>query len=340
MSQWEIRQGHVLDLLRRMPEESVQCVVTSPPYFGLRDYDLPPSTWGDGWTGCLGLEPTPELFVAHLVEVFAEVRRVLRSDGTLWVNMGDSYCAAATGVRDLDREATRSGMDGAYKVPSVDRRGVAWGASDRRVLPGLKQKDLIGVPWMLAFALRSDGWWLRKDIIWNKPATMPESVKDRPTSSHEHIFLLAKSPTYFYDADAIREEDLGNDHARTVLDGQPSLEPSGGLASPHRGLRTVAGRDGLGRNKRDVWTVASAPFPGAHFATFPPKLIEPCILAGSAEGDTVLDPFSGAGTTALVALRHGRSAIGLELSPVFCEMARRRIRDDSPLFNTPAELVA
>jgi len=249
----------------------------------------------------------------------------------------------------------------------------------------LKEKDLLGIPWMLAFALRADGWFLRSDIIWHKPNPMPESVTDRPTSSHEHVFLLAKSPTYFYDADAIREPDCGNDHARTVLAGQPSLEPSNGLASPHRGLRTVAGRDGLGRNKRNVWTVSPQPFPGAHFATFPMKLIEPCILAGSAERacgecgapwkrvvertpaaersmlvgasavtlgfapscdhddgsatSTVLDPFAGAGTTGVVALRHGRSFVGVELSATYAEMARERIRRDAPLFNVAGERV-
>jgi DNA modification methylase len=372
-------EGDCRESLRALDAGSAQTCVTSPPYFGLRDYGtgqweggnpdcghrvrensrVESSTLGGGksTTGhqregfkvacprCgarrvdrqLGLEPTPDEYVAELVETFREVRRVLADDGTVWLNLGDSYCAAASGARGSDRERAREGWDGAFKVPSLDRRLVSSQGADRRVLPDLKQKDLIGIPWMVAFALRADGWFLRSDIIWAKPACMPESVGDRPTRAHEYVFLLSKSARYFYDAEAIREPDAGNDHARQVLDGQPSLEPSNGLLPPHAGLRTPTGRDGLGRNKRTIWTVSPQPFPGAHFATFPPKLIEPCILAGAREGDTVLDPFAGSGTTGVVALRHRRGFIGCELSAEYVELARRRIVDDAPLLNSYAE---
>jgi DNA modification methylase len=376
---WEIRQGDVCDRLREMPDESVQCVVTSPPYWGLRDY---------GDDGQLGLEPNPEQYVANLVEVFREVGRVLRDDGTLWLNLGDSYAGSGKGPsNDYPR-----GAEHLSNVLSVPNRWLT-------VPAGLKGKDLVGIPWMVAFALRADGWWLRSDIVWSKPNPMPESVTDRPTRAHEYLFLLTKSARYYYDAEAVRERDTGQDHARQVLDGQPSLEPSNGLASPHRGLRTLAGRDGLGRNRRSVWEIATEPYPEAHFATFPTKLVEPCILAGSSpkacgecgvpwervaeraggsfhdhgadavqgqsqdgarrkqryrdswhppmtlgwapgcehEDDrgssTVLDPFAGSGTVGVVALRHDRDFIGIELSEEYCELARRRIVDDAPLLN-------
>jgi DNA modification methylase len=263
--------GDCRESLRAMPARSVQTCVTSPPYFGLRDY---------GHDGQIGLEPTPDEFVQALVQVFREVRRVLRDDGTVWLNLGDSY-----NNRAVNRPSSHQGGLGFES----EHLGTSWrdhaanGRARMSIQDGdLKEKDLLGIPWMVAFALRADGWYLRSDIIWSKPNPMPESVTDRPTKAHEYLFLLSKGPRYFYDADAVREADQGTDHAhRNVLDGQPSLEPSNGLRSVHGGLRTVEGRNGSGRNRRSVWTVATQPFPGAHFATFPPKLIEPCILAGT-----------------------------------------------------------
>jgi DNA modification methylase len=305
-SQAVILLGDCRESLAGLPERSVQTCVTSPPYFGLRDY---------GHDGQIGLEPTPDEFVAALVEVFREVRRVLRDDGTVWLNLGDTYNAYNGNRGDAKQ------LNG---LADQQRNRISGGSG--LTVPTLKQKDLIGVPWMVAFALRADGWYLRSDIIWNKPNPMPESVTDRPTKAHEYLFLLSKGPRYFYDADAIREADQGTDHAhRNVLNGQPSLEPSNGLRSVNGGLRTVDGRNGSGRNKRSVWTVATQPYAGAHFATFPAKLIEPCILAGSRPGDTVLDPFAGSGTTGVVCGWHGREFVGCELNPEYAAMAEQRI---------------
>ncbi len=314
---WEIRQGDALDRLREMPPESVQCCVTSPPYFGLRDY---------GSEAQIGLEATPAEFVAALVAVFVEVRRVLRSDGTFWLNIGDSYAANRT-----------------YQVPdSNGTAGHAFGKSNATVVPpGCKPKDLIGVPWLLAFALRAEGWYLRSEIVWAKLNPMPESVTDRPTSAHEKLFLLAKSQRYFYDVAAIREPDSGKASGNGfVRDHRLSYA---GRGQTSQWLPTGQRHDEAhpdGRNKRNVWSVASQPFPEAHFAVFPPKLIEPCILAGSGPGHVVLDPFAGSGTTGVVALRHGRSFIGIELNPDYCDLARRRIHDDAPLLNSIAEVAA
>jgi DNA modification methylase len=342
MASWKIRQGDVLDCLREMPAGSVRYCVTSPPYFGLRDYGLPPSKWGDGWEGCLGLEPTPDLFVTHCVETFGEVRRVLADDGTLWLNIGDSYAgswgAQSRGASD-NGTSTIEGAEKRGGSPLSGRQIMAAPKGGSRTgtirAAGVKPKDLFGVPWTLAFALRADGWWLRSDVIWAKPNPMPESVTDRPTSAHEHLFLLAKSARYFYDADAIREDagDIGRVNGRDGRTEDDRARPPG--SNP----RTLARLDYTerGRNKRNVWEVATQPYAEAHFATFPPKLVQPCILAGSAAGDTILDPFAGAGTVGVVALRHGRSFIGIELSADYCAMARRRICDDAPLLNTPAE---
>jgi DNA modification methylase len=224
------------------------------------------------WRGALGLEPDPARYVAHLVEVFRAVRRVLRDDGTCWVNVGDCYASSAAG-----------NSDATFSEKQASNRGNGTRRERSTMAPGLKPKDLVGIPWRVAFALQADGWWLRSEIIWHKPNPMPESVTDRPTKAHEQLFLLAKSERYFYDAEAIREPDAGQDHARAVLDGEPSLEPSGGLRSPHGGIRTIAGRNGSGRSKRSVWTIPSAPFSEAHFATFPPALVEPCLKAGTSE---------------------------------------------------------
>ena len=270
----------------------------------------------------LGLEATPEEYVSNLAEVFREVRRVLRNDGTLWLNLGDSY---ATGGGAVGR-CPGGGEQGERFL----RQGHINTQPNRMPIPGLKPKDLVGIPWRVAFALQADGWWLRSDIIWNKPNPMPESVTDRPTKAHEYIFLLTKSARYYYDAEAIAEV--------SVYDGAQRSQPRGdfsgkGAAKPGlEPFRSV----GPTRNKRTVWTVTTKPYAEAHFATFPTKLIEPCVLAGCPEGGTVLDPFAGSGTTGMVALRAGRRFIGIELNPEYCEMARHRILDDAPLLNREA----
>ena len=314
---WRIVPGDCVESLRSLPDGCVQTCITSPPYYGLRDY---------GHEGQIGLEESPQEYVARLVEVFREVRRVLRDDGTLWLNLGDSYAATQRTYGRMDQE-WRGSLDG-HGGPRD---------SFRADIGNAKPKDLLGIPWMVAFALRDDGWFLRSEIIWAKPNPMPESVTDRPTKAHEQVFLLAKSPRYFYDADAVREENTPD----MLLRASRGHVRGGGVrdASRNDATRLVGGPvDSAGRNKRTVWTVATQPFSGAHFAVFPPKLIEPMVLAGSAEGDTVLDPFAGSGTTGMVALRHGRSFIGCELNREYVELARRRIVDDAPLLNTSAEV--
>ena len=337
--------GDALKELRKLPDESAQCCVTSPPYWGLRDY---------GVAGQLGLEDTPALYVERMVEVFREVRRVLKDDATLWLNLGDSYAGSGKGPSNsMDR-------------PSKCMSNVA--AAPNRWLSvekGLKGKDLIGIPWRVAFALQADGWWLRSDIIWAKPNCMPESVTDRPTRSHEYLFLLAKSERYHYDADAIKEPAIyhvegahGSTTARKArasadtksfpADGRNGIRPAGfkdatafngknrrsdkqrGHWRIHQGFNDrwdAMERDeqcsGM-RNKRDVWTIAPAQFREAHFATFPEKLVEPCVLAGCPVGGVVLDPFGGSGTTGMVALRLGRSATLIELNPAYAAMCAER----------------
>lgn len=281
-------------------DNSVQTCITSPPYFGLRDY---------GMAGQLGLENTPAEYVAKMVEVFRGVRRVLREDGTLWLNLGDSY-------------ATNRG----YQVPSTKggpkhSGSQAAGGKGSAVPDGLKPKDLLGVPWRVAFALQADGWYLRQDIVWQKPNPMPESVRDRCTKAHEYIFLLSKSERYYFDADAIKEpaQNWGLRDRSNFRNGTTDLKlKQNGLIGKHD-------EENPTRNKRSVWTVTTKPFKGAHFATFPIALIEPCVLAGSKPGDTVLDPFGGAGTTALAAMKHGRNAVLCELNPEYIGIARARI---------------
>lgn len=300
--------GDCRDTLQMLESGSVQCVVTSPPYFGLRDY---------GVDGQLGLEPTPDEFVAAMVEVFREVRRVLRDDGTLWLNLGDSYnnAGSSRNGEGLDgyRRGGATGPDGAAGYKKRDMR---YALREH----GIKHKDLIGIPWRVAFALQADGWYLRQDIIWHKPNPMPESVRDRCTKAHEYIFLLTKKPKYYFDGKAIEEpvkwERWGN---------QTENKKHTGTAG-HLGGKTLAElpiRDK--KNKRSVWSVSTKPFKGAHFATFPPDLIEPCILAGCPEAGVVLDPFFGAGTTALVAQQHGRNWIGCELNHQYVDIAKRRL---------------
>lgn len=294
-----IHTGDALKVLRTLSADSVNCCITSPPYWGLRDY---------GVVGQLGLEKTPDEYVSKVNDIFREVRRVLRADGTLWLNIGDSYAGG--------------------KMKDSTKPDLMWSnrnrVQERLVPPGMKAKDLIGVPWRVAFALRSDGWYLRQDIIWSKPNPMPEGVTDRCTRAHEYIFLLSKRERYYYDCERIAEDAV---RAGEAPGGNRKVDASRNDAD--RDMSVVVGET---RNKRSVWTVSTKPYNEAHFATFPPKLIEPCILAGCPEGGTVLDPFSGAGTTGLVASRLGRNYIGIELNPAYVDMSKRRLSSDAPLF--------
>jgi DNA modification methylase len=301
MSKAKIIVGDVRTAMQLIPDQSVQTCITSPPYWGLRDYGK-----GDQ----IGLEETPEQYVDQMVQVFREVWRVLKDDGTLWLNIGDSYAGNMSRASNNGRAGFGSEREGVFS----------------RMPDGLKPKDLIGIPWRLAFALQADGWYLRQDIIWHKPNPMPESVTDRCTKSHEYVFLMSKSRQYFYDHEAVKEpaQDWGT---RDRTDGKYHNEGTG--LTPHTGLT----KSYETRNKRDVWTVATKPFKGAHFAVMPEALVEPCILAGSAAGDTVLDPFTGSGTVGMVALRHNRNFVGTELNPEYAELAVNRIYNDAPLLN-------
>ena len=383
-----------------LANESVQCVVTSPPYWGLRDYGT--AKWEGGDAECshaprpqiessktntnagalrdkpslvckcgairidaqLGLEKTPDEYVAKMVQVFREVRRVLRKDGTLWLNLGDSYAGSWGNSGNRPELDKKGGIQRDKNCNYLPRGG--W--DDRRErpasaykIPGIKPKDLIGIPWRVAVALQADGWWLRSDIIWAKANCMPESVRDRPTRSHEYLFLLTKSAKYFYDADAIKEPclydvDGTGTAARKARQAESNKSmPTGERAGIRPGVlqsaRAFDGKnsdkqrghsrrhDGFNdrwdlmeqeeqcsgyRNKRDVWNISPAQYPDAHFAVFPPKLTEPCILAGSKPGDIVMDPFSGSGTTVAVAERFGRRGIGIELNPAYIHLAQKR----------------
>ena len=378
-----ILKGDCRDVLKTLPDESVHCVVTSPPYFGLRDY---------GVAGQIGLEPSPAEFVEQMVAVFSDVRRVLRSDGTLWLNLGDSYNGYMANQRGTGLETKRQ----------HSRKYIEPGAGLRT--SSLKNKDMIGIPWRVAFALQADGWYLRQDIIWSKPNPMPESVTDRCTKAHEYLFHLSKSERYYFDQESILEDCSPNTHARLSQDVQAQIgservpgKTNGNMkavlrkqdstnesfvpgASEHSGLhragkprggreswrgstfdgpRDLAVRPNTGRkrapagsgiknndsmdaalaimplkrNRRSVWEISTQPFSEAHFATFPPALIEPCILAGCPKGGLVLDPFGGAGTTGMVADRLGRNAVLIELNPDYAAMAERRIKDDAGMFS-------
>lgn len=363
----EILQGDCLEVLKTLPDESVNCCVTSPPYWGLRDY---------GCAGQLGLEKTPELYVAKMVEVFREVRRVLRGDGTLWLNLGDSYAGSGCGWSNNPESKQYTNRHW-----SEDEKTKEFSKSKRieRGTGNCKPKDLVGVPWLTAFALRTDGWYLRSDIIWSKPNPMPESVTDRPTKAHEYIFLMSKSARYYYDQGAIREPLRDASIARLIQDVEAQEGSSrvpgktnGNMKAVRFGgtkygdddseySRTKSGKEwtpkqagsggindnrsgyfdkdtgeplcGVTANKKTVWEVTTQGYSEAHFATFPPKLIEPCIKAGCPEGGTVLDPFSGAGTTGLVSSRFNRNYIGIELNKDYVEMSRKRIEQDAPMFN-------
>lgn len=307
MAHFNLLVGDCREQMRALPDRSVQTCVTSPPYFGLRDY---------GVDGQLGLEPTPTEFVAAMVEVFREVWRVLADDGTLWVNLGDSYASAWA--------CNRRNVVGSGSLENGKRE-----ARPNRLVDGLKEKDLIGVPWRVAFALQEDGWYLRQDIIWHKPNPMPESVRDRCTKAHEYIFMLSKSPKYYFNAEAVKEPAVGGQTGKAASfkrEGSKRAQTIPGQAyGTHRPDRDDVSYNGEQRNRRSVWTVATKPYKGAHFATFPPDLIEPCILAGSRPGDTVLDPFGGSGTTAGVAIKHGRDAVLCELNPEYAALVPDRI---------------
>ncbi len=263
-----IIEGDVLRALKALPSDSMQCVVTSPPYWGLRDYRIP---------GQIGLEETLPQFLNHLVSVFSEVKRVLKQDGVLWLNIGDGYTSGNRGYRATDKKNPARAMEKRPDTPE-----------------GLKSKDLQGIPWRLAFALQDNGWYLRSDIVWSKPNAMPESVKDRPTRSHEYLFMLTKSERYYYNADSIKE----------------------------------VGNNGKLRNRRSVWTIPTKPFPGAHFATFPVDLVDPCIQASTRPGDFVLDPFFGSGTVGVSCLRCERRFLGVELNPEYVRIAINRLKID------------
>jgi DNA modification methylase len=420
---FKLIQGDALAVLRTMPEESVNCCVCSPPYWGLRDYKLEPLVWGGtkggehawgneqiargpaqeqgatsqrqgrtntdeqkhrgvsqgcwcqlcgAWRGSLGLEPTPALYVSHLVEIFTEVRRVLRKDGTLWLNLGDTFATGGGKVGDCPGGGEQGerwrGYRGTRPESPKNSAGALWagqhpgrmkqggldtnsGAAmgpmtqpNRLPIPGLKSKDLVGIPWMTAFALRDDGWWLRSDIVWCKANGMPESVKDRPTRAHEFIFLLTKSPKYYYNSDAVAEPvkldtparyQRGRSEDHKYADGGPgeqtiarSLEhmKQDGHGRRHAGFneREFAGKPRETRNLRSWWLVNTLPTPEAHFATFPITLAERMVLAGCPEGGVVLDPFAGAGTTGLACLKHGRKFIGIELSAEYVKIAQAR----------------
>lgn len=284
--------GDCRDTMKRLIAEGVkvQTCVTSPPYWGLRDY---------GAAGQIGLEPTPEEYKVNLVEVFGLVRDLLSEDGTLWLNLGDTYAAARS-----------------YQVPDNKYRDVG-NKIGHTVPPGLKKKDLIGVPWLVAFALRSAGWYLRQEIIWYKRNVMPESVEDRPTRAHEQLFLMSKSERYFYDSEAIKEPSIEPVRAREKNNGESAVD------TKKRGHDCNCGNSGM-RNKMSVWDVPTSPFSGSHFATFPPALIEPCIMAGSRPGDIVLDPFFGSGTTGQVAEQLGRQWIGCEIQRDYEPLQKQR----------------
>lgn len=313
-----------------LPDGCVQTVVTSPPYWGLRDY---------GVDGQIGLERTQEEYVARLIAVMREARRVLRDDGTLWLNLGDCYWSdAGSGHQGNSASSQRAHRRHTQKQ-------LKHGKQDN-----LKPKDLAGIPWRVAFALQADGWWLRSDIIWHKPNPMPESVRDRPTKAHEYLFLLAKSERYYYDAEAIAEPIVYGDHPRNGTTGPPIQAPGQPVQVGMTRRRRSGNKERVlwpgrcrpdsqweykdgKRNKRSVWTITTSPFPEAHFATFPPALVEPCIKAGSREGDLIVDPFCGSGTTGMVALRLNRRFVGFDISEKYIDMARRRIEGDAPLLN-------
>ena len=314
-----IEFGDCRETMRRWKEQGVkaQTCVTSPPYYGLRDY---------GHDGQIGLEETPEQYIKAMVEVFRCVWDVLADDGTLWLNLGDSYFSTTKGSGGSNPDTSPfQNRKGNENFQGFETRKLSAGET------GCKPKDLIGIPWMLAFALRADGWYLRQDIIWHKPNPMPESVQDRCTKAHEYIFLLSKSQKYYFDNEAVKEP------AVTPIDtkSSQSFKAYGGKARENYGTNADNWKPSGTRNKRSVWTVTTKPYKGAHFATFPTDLITPCILAGAPAGGVVLDPFMGSGTTAAVALQHGRQYLGCELNPEYGPLQQNRIDVYRSLFDAP-----
>ena len=355
----KILVGDVRTRLAEIPDDSIQSCITSPPYWGLRDYGT--ASWDGGDPLCdhlgkpmatkaninrncgtgndvknatarefykdicgkcgatrvdsqLGLEQTPDEYVAQMVAVFREVRRVLKDDGVLWLNLGDSYSGSGKGpAGNLGAKHNERHLEHKHSAIVPD---------------GLKPKDLVGIPWRVAFALQADGWWLRQDIIWHKPNPMPESVTDRCTKSHEYLFMLTKSAKYYFDNEAIKEPVKQDWGTRDRTNGKYHNDGTG--LQPHTGLT----KSYETRNKRSVWSITTKPFKGAHFAVMPEALVEPCILASSRQDDTILDPFTGSGTVAVVALRHARNFIGTELNPEYANIAQQRINESNPLFNT------
>lgn len=375
MNNCDIRQGDCLDLLRDMPNESINCCITSPPYWGLRDYGT--AEWEGGDSECshkrdskqseltqtghrnlegavddgiykdeckrcgakrkdrqLGLELTPQEYVEKMRLVFSEIKRVLKKDGTLWLNLGDTY------------SAQRWTKKGEKTTPAQPMNGMKddWRAIAPEKESGLPDKNLVGIPWRVAFALQSDGWYLRQDIIWHKPNPMPESVADRCTKAHEYIFLLSKEPNYYFDSEAIKEDSVWDtdgegtikraERQREGLKSNPSeikngiriKYPNGKHGQTHQSPKTIYGK----RNKRSVWSINVKPYKEAHFATFPTELITPCVLAGCPKNGTILDPFGGSGTTGQVAIENGRNAILLELNPEYVKLAQTRIQNAQP----------
>jgi len=308
----QVIQGDALTVLRTMPDNSIQACVTSPPYYGLRDY---------GVEGQIGLESSPDEYVARLVEVFREVRRVMKDDSVLWLNLGDCYAGKNGPISQGARE-----IDKAHATV-----GALLNGSQRRIgdVPGIRAKNLIGIPWRVAFALQDDGWILRSDVIWHKPNCMPESVKDRPTKSHEYMFLLAKNERYYYDADSVREPSVDNEetfYKKLIKKPHKQVEQYGKstFARTKVGFQNAT-YNPLGRNHRTVWSIPTSPYKDAHFAVMPQKLVEPCILSSSKPNDIILDPFSGAATVALVATKLGRRYVGIELNAEYVEMSRKRL---------------
>ncbi|MDC3414292.1 DNA-methyltransferase [Terrihalobacillus insolitus] len=308
----EILQGDSFTVLKTLPDNYIQTCITSPPYYGLRDY---------GVEGQIGLESSVSEYVRHLVEIFREIRGVLKDDGTLWLNLGDSYAGSGKGAwKKKDKQFHGYVPD--PKSPQTKIKDSTF-----------KPKDLMGIPWRVAFALQEDGWYLRSDVIWNKPNAMPESVTDRPTKSHEYIFLLSKSPKYYYDHEAIKEQAIyGTQDIRGSKGSFGPLQKNRRLDRPRGSFNGKYGTESFRairnmRNKRDVWTVSTKPYKDAHFATFPPDLIRPCILAGSRENDLVLDPFFGSGTTGIVALEHNRNFLGIELNTEYIKLAKKRLSE-------------
>jgi len=316
--------GDALEILKSLPDESLNCCITSPPYWGLRDY---------GVAEQLGLEKSPEQYVINLVKVFNELKRVLKKDGTFWLNLGDSYIGSWGNYGGKNRGAGRQRkIVNGSSAPNPAYEGLENWRPPTTDAVGMKPKDLAGIPWRVAFALQADGWYLRQDIIWAKPNPMPESVTDRCTKSHEYIFLLTKSPKYFFDSEAIKEKATG-------FDGRKGTKESSG--KKRKNDNTKHGGNGTGfqnhsgynklenpyvRNKRSVWTITTKPYEEAHFATFPPDLIDPMIKAGCPKYGIVLDPFMGSGTTAMVARYLGRSFVGIELNPEYIKLAEKRMK--------------